>query len=936
MPVSRRELLKQTALSAAVLHLPATAASAAQNASASEASEPIALHWLEGKAPSPTVGTTWGVPWAKGKYRPGTPFALTAAEGKALPLQTWPLAYWPDGSLKWTGHAFAAGETAPESLHLLPGQEPASPATPMTVKETADAITVETGALQCRFARKGAVLVTHLQRGDKTIARDLRLVCLTRSEPEMGEESKGISQQRYSGIVSSATVEQTGPVRTVVRVEGKHQVKAGQGRAWMPFTLRFYFYASSESIRILHTFIFDGDEQKDFISGLGLRFSVPLSDPLQDRHIRFAGEDGGLWGEATRTLTGLRRDPGAAVRAAQVAGQTTPPAAELPPAVGGRLELIPAWGDYRLSQLSADGFQIDKRTKAGHTWIRAAAGQRAPGLGYIGGATGGGIAFGLRHFWQKYPSQLTVHNAATKEAEVTVWLWSPDAPPMDLRFYHDGLGMTTHPQEREGLEITYEDYEKGWGTPQGIAHTSELFFWAFPATPPREKLAALAATLTTPPLLACTPEHLHAAGVFSTWSLPERRTPAQKAIEDQLDFLLEHYEKQVQQRRWYGFWDFGDVMHSYDRDRHEWCYDVGGFAWANSELSPDLWLWYSYLRSGRADVFRLAEAMTRHTSEVDVYHQGQFRGFGSRHNVQHWGDSSKQPRVSTAAYRRIFYYLTADERTGDLMREPLDSDQRLKFVDIGRKLRPVGAPPLEKTHVGFGTDWGSLCAAWLTEWERTGDTRWRDKIVNGMQTIGAFPKGWFVGGADFDTTTGRFSGPGDTVGISHLNSVFGAAEINAELLSLLDVPEYKKAWVLYCRAYNAPPDEQAKLMGTKPRKGFNLGEAHSRLTAYAAYSTEDPALAARAWAEFFRGAAGLGVPAHPEVRRVSGPAVLHPVDEGFGMSTNAVSQWGLTAIANLALIGKHLPETVPVTAPHPDNDKDQATANAPLPETKNG
>jgi hypothetical protein len=48
----------------------------------------------------------------------------------------------------------------------------------------------------------------------------------------------------------------------------------------------------------------------------------------------------------------------------------------------------------------------------------------------------------------------------------------------------------------------------------------------------------------------------------------------------------------------------------------------------NSELSTDLWLWYAYLRTGRADVFRMAEAMTRHTGEVDVYHLGRFKGSG--------------------------------------------------------------------------------------------------------------------------------------------------------------------------------------------------------------------------------------------------------------------------------------------------------------------
>ena len=50
-------------------------------------------------------------------------------------------------------------------------------------------------------------------------------------------------------------------------------------------------------------------------------------------------------------------------------------------------------------------------------------------------------------------------------------------------------------------------------------------------------------------------------------------------------------------------------MHTYDFDRHVWRYDIGGFAWDNSELSPDLWFWTSVLRTGNAAAFRFAEAV---------------------------------------------------------------------------------------------------------------------------------------------------------------------------------------------------------------------------------------------------------------------------------------------------------------------------------------
>jgi len=61
------------------------------------------------------------------------------------------------------------------------------------------------------------------------------------------------------------------------------------------------------------------------------------------------------------------------------------------------------------------------------------------------------------------------------------------------------------------------------------------------------------------------------------------------------------YKGEIERRRWYGFWNYGDVMHSYDKVRHTWRYDIGGYAWQNTELVPNMWLWYMFLRSGREE-----------------------------------------------------------------------------------------------------------------------------------------------------------------------------------------------------------------------------------------------------------------------------------------------------------------------------------------------
>ncbi len=915
---TRRQFVRTAAFAAAATKL-ATSLRAAAEAPPSIAptvsrplpNDRVELQWLEGK-PTALAGVTWGVAWPRGRHASSTAFALRTGAGKTVPVQSWPLATWPDGTLKWTGHAMGPDSPAEANYELAPSVS-ATPDKPLAATETAETIEIDTGVIRCRIAKRGANVIETITRGGREIARAGRLVCLRQDGPELA--AGGVAnREEFIGELTSVTLEQSGPVRVVVKLEGKHRV-AQASRTWLPFVVRLYFYAGGEAVRLMHTIIYDGDEQRDFIAGLGLRFSVPMRDPLYDRHVRFIGEGGGLWAEAVRGITGLRRDPGAAVREAQIAGRACPPLSEWNRSVSGGLQYVPVWNDYTLAQLSADGFEVRKRTKPGFTWIKSASGPRAGGTGYIGGPSGG-MAFGLRNFWESYPSQLAIHGAGGDEAEVTVWLWSPEAAPMDLRGYHDEMGEDTYAKQTAAMDVTYEDYEPGFDKPEGVARTSEVFLWALAATPTRERLVEIGGAVRTPPVLVARPEYLHACNVFGgLWSPVDRSSPAHVALEEQLDWHFRYYQTQREQRHWYGYWNFGDVMHTYDADRHTWRYDVGGFAWDNSELSTDLWLWLYFLRTGRADVFRFAEAMTRHTGEVDVYHLGRFAPLGSRHNVLHWGCSAKQLRISTAANRRYYYYLTGDERVGDLMREQVEAARALVKIQPGRKLggRGVAGRPAETTmdenhaNVGFGTDWGALAAAWLTEWERTGDHRIRDRLVASMRTIAAQPKGFFSSSSRMNLTTGEFDlSKSDRASVSHLSAVFGLVEVCAELVQLIDEPAFTRAWLDYCELYNAPAEEQERRLGSK-LKGISLVQGHSRLTAFAAKAKNDPALGARAWREYFRGDVGSDRHQKLETKRIVGPAVLTPVDEATFVSTNGTAQWGLATIECLALVSKELP-----------------------------
>lgn len=116
--------------------------------------------------------------------------------------------------------------------------------------------------------------------------------------------------------------------------------------------------------------------------------------------------------------------------------------------------------------------------------------------------------------------------------------------------------------------------------------------------------------------------------------------------------------------------------------------------------------------------------MTRHTSEVDCYHLGEYKGLGSRHNVVHWGCGCKEARISMANLYKTYYYLTADERTGEILKDFKDADEATVRLDPMREFYPKDEHP---THTRVGPDWAAFCSNWLCEWERSEDKSYFQK-----------------------------------------------------------------------------------------------------------------------------------------------------------------------------------------------------------------
>src|SRR5262245_42609902 len=119
------------------------------------AAEPVTLNWLGGAAPGAPNGVSWGVPWPKGAVSRGTPMRLTAADGRRPEVETWPVAFWPDGSVKWSGHAITADAGLAGPFTLTPGNatEP-SPTTGIRYAEDDDTFLIDTGAMRVAIGKR--------------------------------------------------------------------------------------------------------------------------------------------------------------------------------------------------------------------------------------------------------------------------------------------------------------------------------------------------------------------------------------------------------------------------------------------------------------------------------------------------------------------------------------------------------------------------------------------------------------------------------------------------------------------------------------------------------------------------------------------------------------------------------------------------------------
>lgn len=720
---------------------------------------PIALRWVGGETNSHPAPKTVGIPFSRGQLQPSDNLLLSTNSGKDISHDEWNLAYWDDGSVKWKALSAVIPASTDSCLVSIGGKKQKGKAKPTTnATETAEYICMKAGTSVVYIPKSGNNLIDSIVSNGKRMSGSLWI------------EANGCR----SGI-NKVTLERNGSEHSVAKIDGNG------------FTLRLYAFSGSNQIKMVHTLLVDSIMNAKGLSSLSINAAVPLRDDNHKRYVAFSKGKGAYHYFSVKPLV-ARRDIHV--------DENGMPADALSEKM---VSSIASWDGFRLSQTTSGAFSLRKRATEDSPWIGTMEGARSDGDMIIGD-TNGCLSISMKDFWQSYPSTMQVDGARSGEAVASMYLWSKEAEKMSFQHY-DTIPHT--------LDAAYEDIQEGMSTAYGIARTTTLFIntssqnfcnvtSGLTAQQTDSAFCALA-PLNTP--LLPTPEYLHRKRAFGFWSL-HRNTETDATI----DKVIAHFDNEVERHHWYGFFNYGDFMHSYDRSRDEWRYDVGGYAWDNTELATNAMLWYAFLRKGDLRTWEMAEAMTRHTAEVDCYHFGPNARLGSRHNVLHWGCGAKEARISQAFWNRFLYYLTADERVGDLMEEVKDADQMLYTIDPMRLAQPRSQYPCTApARLRIGPDWVAYAGNWFTEWERTQNTSYKEKILTGMKSISSMPNGLFTGpkALGYDPATGIISWEGDPdmQNTNHLLTIMGGFEMMNEMMLSLSTPEWENAWFRHACDY---------------------------------------------------------------------------------------------------------------------------------------
>jgi PcRGLX-like protein C-terminal alpha/alpha toroid domain/PcRGLX-like protein central beta sandwich domain/PcRGLX-like N-terminal RIFT barrel domain len=576
-----------------------------------------------------------GVPFPKGLLGVDAPIGLFAGQ-QALPVQSRALSLWDDGTVRWllmdTQLDLAAGED--KAVELRRVSAPPTVADPLEITEAQDSITVDTGAVRIEIPKQyGGVINRAWVAG--------QLVIDAPSDPtDRGPWVTRGGTQFHGGLLqSSSSPLGADPIDLYRQYVANHGL-AGGFNLYDPWDLSVIVEEQGPLhavVRVAGTHLDD--------TGMGFCTSI----------VRLHAYRGlpTLRLDHTLVYTGHAGAPinGYGMRIPFAGGRTVIEGHEL--------------AEGSVAHLAPDSHEITGQgTQSGHA------------RGFVGRDDSSvGVSITLRDMAENFPKALVATPTAL-EAQ----LYPTQAAPLDLSRYSNTIdtanGETSGPDNRAA---------------QGLSKTESMLLRFHSGSVDTATLESDADAFDQGELLllAEQPWYSEAAvmGVGPFYFDPAPSSEVHYRTNGVLHVLADfmRYNQRVQ-FGWYGLLDYGDIRGRFNGGGSGFTWhELGRYGWSGNSGEPSNQLWTQFLRRSSRQSFLDAEALARHTLDVQMVHFGDSDSVGAsdwsghnrefavgslhRHGRQAFSGYAGLPEYSHVAGVETYYYLTGDTRAKEALYE---------------------------------------------------------------------------------------------------------------------------------------------------------------------------------------------------------------------------------------------------------------------------
>lgn len=233
--------------------------------------------------------TNWpvglGFPFAEGELKDLASLVVLTPEGRSVPIQSKILTRWADGSIRWAHVMFLADlksqVVAEWRLEWNTGVRApaAAEARRVRLEERAGRITVATGDLTVVFSLLGANLFDNVKVKGREMLDPARKNGFVIKTPD------GMSYEAPAGKAVRLAVEENGPLRAVVRMEGQHVSPVGG--SLLDYSARFFFHAGAPWFEVEYSFT--NKESTESIDIAAMTLALPLA-PAQSPYLGLTSE----------------------------------------------------------------------------------------------------------------------------------------------------------------------------------------------------------------------------------------------------------------------------------------------------------------------------------------------------------------------------------------------------------------------------------------------------------------------------------------------------------------------------------------------------------------------------------------------------------------------------------------------------------------------